>query len=158
MTFIQYYYKIVSFFPKSLGVVLPMCSWVLTFPLFPTMHAMLSTPMSQSQNPKPSTNQCYAPAVQMVWFYSIFMCSPYNIKYSSYSWCTKGNVDSCQGDSGGPFFIGTSTNAIQLGVVSWGRGCATGHYPGMYMIISIEISFVFYSSSTWDVQAGVAVI
>jgi secreted trypsin-like serine protease len=48
-------------------------------------------------------------------------------------------VDSCQGDSGGPFFIGSGTNAIQLGVVSWGRGCATGHYPGMNSLFSKDI-------------------
>ncbi|XP_046644545.1 trypsin-1-like [Daphnia pulicaria] len=53
-----------------------------------------------------------------------------------------GNVDSCQGDSGGPFFIGTSTNAIQLGVVSWGRGCATGHYPGVYTQISYFLDWI----------------
>ncbi|XP_032778042.2 trypsin alpha-3 [Daphnia magna] len=53
-----------------------------------------------------------------------------------------GNIDSCQGDSGGPFFIGTGTNAIQLGVVSWGRGCASAYYPGVYTQVSYFLDWI----------------
>lgn len=41
--------------------------------------------------------------------------------------------DTCQGDSGGPLFLKGATPAgdRQLGVVSWGIGCA-GDTPGAY--------------------------
>ena len=38
------------------------------------------------------------------------------------------NKDSCTGDSGGPLLVG----GIQVGLSSWGVGCAEPHYPGVY--------------------------
>jgi hypothetical protein len=47
-----------------------------------------------------------------------------------------GGIDSCQGDSGGPLFLlpldGNVTEARQIGVVSWGRGCAISAFPGKF--------------------------
>jgi secreted trypsin-like serine protease len=40
--------------------------------------------------------------------------------------------DSCQGDSGGPLFTGTDKDVHQIGVVSYGLGCARKGYPGVY--------------------------
>jgi secreted trypsin-like serine protease len=42
------------------------------------------------------------------------------------------NIDSCYGDSGGPLFATEAGSRIQVGIVSWGRGCAKKRYPGVY--------------------------
>ncbi len=50
---------------------------------------------------------------------------------------TSGGVDTCQGDSGGPMFRRDSTNAwIQVGITSWGNGCARAANPGVYTEVS----------------------
>jgi len=44
-----------------------------------------------------------------------------------------GGKDSCQGDSGGPIVQKVDDDLhVQVGVVSWGRGCARDGYSGVY--------------------------
>ncbi|XP_066943085.1 chymotrypsin-like protease CTRL-1 [Macrobrachium rosenbergii] len=43
-----------------------------------------------------------------------------------------GGKDSCQGDSGGPLTVGDSNVYTQVGVVSFGIGCASPDYYGVY--------------------------
>jgi secreted trypsin-like serine protease len=46
-------------------------------------------------------------------------------------------IDSCGGDSGGPLFATTSSgDYVQVGIVSYGIGCAKQHFPGVYTEIN----------------------
>jgi len=48
----------------------------------------------------------------------------------------EGGIDSCIGDSGGPLFIDAGRGIEQVGVVSYGRGCAEPRFYGIYTSVT----------------------
>jgi len=50
-----------------------------------------------------------------------------------------GGKDACDGDSGGPLLTG---DGRQIGIVSFGEGCALPNYPGVYTRVSSYAGFI----------------
>lgn len=51
-----------------------------------------------------------------------------------------GGIDSCQGDSGGP--LKRVSDGILIGIVSFGNGCASPGYPGVYSRVASSRSWI----------------
>lgn len=55
--------------------------------------------------------------------------------------------DSCQGDSGGPLFGMVDGDRVQVGIVSYGLGCAVPQFPGVYGEVNNASIRTFISST-----------
>jgi secreted trypsin-like serine protease len=54
----------------------------------------------------------------------------------------EGGKDSCQGDSGGPLVIPVNDSWAQIGIVSWGNGCAFPNFYGVYARVSALVQWI----------------
>ncbi|XP_028454868.1 trypsin II-P29-like [Perca flavescens] len=55
---------------------------------------------------------------------------------------TAGGKDSCQGDSGGPLVTKVGSVWVQVGIVSFGKGCAQPGFLGVYTRVSQYTSWI----------------
>lgn len=48
-----------------------------------------------------------------------------------------------QGDSGGPLMCSWNGTWVQVGIVSWGRGCGLHNFPGVYIRVMSYVSWIY---------------
>ncbi|XP_018013383.1 trypsin-5 [Hyalella azteca] len=67
----------------------------------------------------------------------------FNVSVSKDQFCASElNKDSCRGDSGGPFLVKIEDKWRQVGLVSYGAGCAIAEFPGIYSLVGASLDWI----------------
>lgn len=103
------------------------------------MHNLLQ----QVQLPIISNEQCKEKYIKLGKLYK------HDIQFSDFVICAgfeAGGKDSCQGDSGGPMVLPVHQNGkfpfYQVGIVSYGYGCAKPNVPGVFTNLRIYVEWI----------------
>lgn len=100
---------------------------------FKAENTSLSDILQQVQIPVIDNKQCRARYSKIGERRSSSQFSERNVLCAGYK---EGGKDSCQGDSGGPLMLPLYNNGrfpfYQIGVISYGAGCAREKIPGVY--------------------------
>ncbi|CCO45326.1 putative Secreted trypsin-like serine protease [Vibrio nigripulchritudo SOn1] len=88
----------------------------------PNMGAIFPNELYEVSLPIVSKQTCQASGGQYRYIDDSTLCAGYSYGYQ----------DSCQGDSGGPLIFNNNGVITQVGVVSWGEGCAQRNKYGVY--------------------------
>jgi len=122
------------------GTIATVIGWGTTFEGGPSSDAL-----REVQVPVVSFEQCQANLADLGGIDATMLCAGLD----------EGGADSCQGDSGGPLFITDRRNRpVQIGVVSWGNGCARPGRPGVYADVANLADFIFRAVTRTSNRVG----
>lgn len=72
-------------------------------------------------------------------------CALYGHRFTDAMLCVGsalGGADACQGDSGGPLLQEVDGVFLQVGIVSFGRGCGRKEFPGIYTKVDNFVEWI----------------
>ncbi|XP_068123455.1 transmembrane protease serine 12 [Hyperolius riggenbachi] len=68
----------------------------------------------------------------------------------------EGGIDTCQGDSGGPLmcYIPETSRFFQIGITSFGYGCAEAQHPGVYTRVANYGNWMYTQMTSFTYEGG----
>jgi secreted trypsin-like serine protease len=93
-----------------------------------------------------SSNALLGATVQVLASPGVLSCGSYGYSYTPSSMLCAGvaggGIDTCQGDSGGPLAIQVDGRWTLGGITSWGNGCASPGFPGLYTRVTAYLDWI----------------